>query len=335
MIIQSQDLIKDKIKSFLKEKGKASSSQIAKSIGHNRITVTKYLELMKADSILDFEVVAQAKLWYLLEKINKKKILVVDDEPHIVQLIKLTISNPNLEIIEAFSGFEALEKVKLKKPDIIILDLMMPNLNGFEVCRKLKSEAITQHIPIIILSAKDQKEDKIKGIKVGADEYITKPFDPIEFEAKLNYFLASLEKEIEYNSLTKLPGRNSLISYLNNSNHNLYVYKIKLLGLDYFNKKFGFKKGNEIVILLSKLITEKISQDELSKTFHLMNNVFIVTTSQKDFVEELNDSFKKLLPFIYSNTDIKKKIKIDIELINKSMKFKDVNRIIKKIENSK
>ncbi|MFT4304687.1 MAG: response regulator [Candidatus Woesearchaeota archaeon] len=332
-MINSKDLIQDKIKKYLIKKDRASSSDIAKKIKHNRITVTKYLELMKAHKIIDFEEIAQAKLWYLTNKNNNKKILVVDDEPHIVQLIKLTLSKPNIEIIEAYSGFEALEKVKIFNPDLIILDLMMPGLNGFEVCRKLKSEAITQHIPIIILSAKNQIEDKFKGCNAGAEEYFTKPFDPIEFEAMIYSFLSSFEKEIDVNPLTKLPGKTSLISYLNDSKiKKFFIYQIKIIDLKKFNKNFGWKKSNDLVILLSKLINEKILQNENSRAFHLIGNVFIVTTTQKDFVEDLNSTFKRLLPFIYSNINTKNKISLEIKLINKSIKFKDINLIIKKIE---
>jgi two-component system, OmpR family, alkaline phosphatase synthesis response regulator PhoP len=333
MILKNQNIIENKIISLLKNKKKLSGIQIAKEIKHNRITVIKYLEILKANGIIEYEDIAQAKLWFLSEKTLKKNILVVDDEPHIVNLIKLSLKNNTNEIIEAYSGFEALEKVKNNKIDLIILDLMMPNLNGFEVCRKLKSNAITQHIPIIILSAKNELEDKMRGINLGADDYITKPFDPIEFEARINSVIFSSEKNIEFNNLTGLPSKNALISYLNNSKeNNFFIYKIFIDNLKLFNKKYGFKKNNELLLIISRMLNDKLSQDENSRIYHLINDVFIILTYQKDFVKDINSSFERLLPFICANLKDNSKIKLNIELINKSIKFNDINRIIKKID---
>ena len=178
--------IKKKIIDFLKRtKYGASSSEIAKNIGHNRITVTKYLEIMKAHKIVSYDDVAQAKLWHLNEKDSRKKILIVDDEPHITELIKFTLMDEKYILLEAFSGLDALDKVKKDTPDLIILDLMMPGINGYEVCQKLKQDALTQHIPILILSAKGELKDKIKGINVGADDYMVKPLDLEELEARI------------------------------------------------------------------------------------------------------------------------------------------------------
>lgn len=114
----------------------------------------------------------------------KKKILVVDDEPHIVNLIKLTLSD-DFEVIEAYSGMEAVEKVKTQKPDLVILDLMMPNMDGFETCAKLRTMPQTKQTPIMILSAKSQIVDKFKSINAGADDYMCKPFDPSELQKRV------------------------------------------------------------------------------------------------------------------------------------------------------
>jgi len=119
----------------------------------------------------------------------KKRILVVDDEPHIVNLIKLTLQD-TFEIKEAFSGVEALEAVKTFTPDLIILDLMMPNMDGFETCTRLRAIAKTKNTPIMILSAKSQIVDKFKSINSGADDYVTKPFDPFELQKRIESNIA-------------------------------------------------------------------------------------------------------------------------------------------------
>jgi len=107
---------------------------------------------------------------------DRKKIMVVDDEYTIRELVALTLEE-DYDIIKAESGNDALNKMSLK-PDLIILDVMMPHLDGFTVCKGLKSNKETKHIPIIIFTAKHQMEDVKKAIEIGADEYITKPFEP-------------------------------------------------------------------------------------------------------------------------------------------------------------
>ncbi|MBI5190458.1 MAG: response regulator [Nitrospirae bacterium] len=109
---------------------------------------------------------------------SAKKILVVDDEMHIVRIVKYKLETAGYHVISALNGTEALKMAREEKPDLIFLDIMMPGLNGYEVCSQLKNSPETRNIIIIMLTAKGQESDKIKGLEVGVDEYITKPFSP-------------------------------------------------------------------------------------------------------------------------------------------------------------
>lgn len=111
------------------------------------------------------------------EKKGKPKILVVDDEPHIANLIKASLED-DFDVILANSGNEALHKARYERPDIITMDIMMPGMSGFEVVEELKKWDDTNKIPVIFLSAKDKLKDMYKGMLTGADDYITKPFEP-------------------------------------------------------------------------------------------------------------------------------------------------------------
>jgi DNA-binding response OmpR family regulator len=106
----------------------------------------------------------------------KPKVLVIDDEPHICHLIRHAIED-RFEVHEAYSAVDAIKCAREIEPDIITMDLMMPGMSGFEICRALKKIPSTREVPIIIISAKDEINDKIEGINVGAIDYITKPFD--------------------------------------------------------------------------------------------------------------------------------------------------------------
>lgn len=115
----------------------------------------------------------------------KKKILVIEDEPHISKLVKFILEKNGFEVAQAFVGREGLEMARKEKPDLIILDVMMPNMDGFEAAKRLTGMKETKDIPIIMLSSAAQFKDRVRGIESGAMDYITKPFDKDELVEKV------------------------------------------------------------------------------------------------------------------------------------------------------
>ena len=107
----------------------------------------------------------------------KKKVLIVDDEVDLVETLKFKLEASGFDTLTAYDGLEALSKAKNDHPDLILLDIMLPKLNGYQICRELKSDDKYKHIPIVMLTAKAQESDKFWGLETGADEYVTKPFD--------------------------------------------------------------------------------------------------------------------------------------------------------------
>jgi two-component system alkaline phosphatase synthesis response regulator PhoP len=119
----------------------------------------------------------------------KGKILVVDDEIYIVHILDFSLGMEGYEVITALDGEQAVERAIAEKPDLIVLDIMMPKLDGYETCRILKKEAVTRDIPVILLSAKGRNIDQKIGFEVGADDYITKPFSPRKLVERINTIL--------------------------------------------------------------------------------------------------------------------------------------------------
>lgn len=113
------------------------------------------------------------------------KILVVDDEPYVVRALSFILKKEGYKVVTAVDGEQALKCVEEDKPDLIFLDIMMPKIDGYEVTQKLKSNEATKNIHIILLTAKGQEEDHKKGLELGADDYITKPFSPTGLTKKL------------------------------------------------------------------------------------------------------------------------------------------------------
>lgn len=120
---------------------------------------------------------------------EKIKILIVDDDNLLRRILSDRLSFKGYEISTAIDGEDGLQKAKLIKPDLIITDVMMPKMDGFELCKKIREDEIIKSIPVIILTSRDQTADKIKGLKIGGDDYLIKPFDPEELEARIESLL--------------------------------------------------------------------------------------------------------------------------------------------------
>ena len=120
---------------------------------------------------------------------NKPKILVADDIKQNVKLLRVILTASEFDVIEAYDGEEALEKATSENPDLILLDIMMPKLTGYEVCQRLRADGTTKSIPIIMITALHEMEDRIKGIDAGADDFISKPFNKTELLARVKSLL--------------------------------------------------------------------------------------------------------------------------------------------------
>jgi phosphate regulon transcriptional regulator PhoB len=113
------------------------------------------------------------------------RVLVVDDEPDIVELVTYNLKREGFDVSSSFDGEDALARIRKEKFDFVILDLMLPGLQGMEICRIMRSDPLTKNIPVIMLTAKGEEIDKILGLEMGADDYITKPFSPRELLARI------------------------------------------------------------------------------------------------------------------------------------------------------
>ncbi|ADG83222.1 two component transcriptional regulator, winged helix family [Thermincola ferriacetica] len=199
---------------------------------------------------------------------NNHKVLVVDDEPKILKILEHTLKKERFQVITAQNGMEAVELAAKVSPDLVLLDLMLPDIDGFEVCRRIKSRS---DIPIIVLSAKDDEVDKIVGFKLGIDDYQTKPFSPTELVLRIRAVLRRSKgckeaandgiltyKDIEINQRTRqvrVYGRNV----------NLTVKEFDLLWLlaSYPNQVFSRMQ------LLEKIWDSSYYGDENTVTVHI------------------------------------------------------------------
>jgi diguanylate cyclase (GGDEF)-like protein len=215
---------------------------------------------------------------------NAAKVLVVDDEPVICNLVADTLDSNGLEVICAVDGVEALRLAKRERPDLIILDIMMPDIDGYEVCRQLRRNFLTSNIPIIMLTALDQMPDKVKGMSEGADDYITKPFHPSELRTRVTTHLRRSERDLQSSPLTKLPGNLAIERALKERIEAGEPFAVCYLDLDNFkpyNDKYGFVAGDDVLRMLSDFIVRSVLElgDEDDFIGHEGGDDFVVITS--------------------------------------------------------
>lgn len=214
---------------------------------------------------------------------RRPRVLVVDDEPNIRELISDTLSAAEFEVLEARNGMEALALSQKEMPDLIILDVMMPDLDGMEVCRRLREDSLTNHIPILMLTARGMLDDKLKGMESGADDYITKPFDPLELEARVNMHLRRSLRDGEASPLTGLPGNRIIQQALEARIRSGCKFAVCYADLDDFksyNDRYGFFAGSEVIKLTAQIMVEALKKNGGEGDFvgHIGGDDFVIIT---------------------------------------------------------
>ena len=124
------------------------------------------------------------------DRLRDRRILVVDDEERMVRFIRLNLEHDGFQVIEAFNGTQAINKIRASLPDLILLDIMMPDIDGFEVLRTIRE---VSSVPVIMLTAKGEEDDRVRGLELGADDYVTKPFSPRELVSRVRAVLRRTE----------------------------------------------------------------------------------------------------------------------------------------------
>ncbi len=195
---------------------------------------------------------------------SHERVLVVEDEPNIREIINFNLENWGFEVIQATDGETALAMAEEYSPDLILLDLMLPKMDGIEVCRRLKSGFWTSRIPVIMLTAKKEIKDKVRGMEVGADDYITKPFSREELEARVKMVLSRTRSQRERNPLTSLPGQIAVQGYVEKLLAESEPFALLYLDLDNFkgfNDYYGHARGDEVIKLLADVVVKVVTHE--------------------------------------------------------------------------
>ena len=240
--------------------------------------------------------------------------MVVDDDPEIVQILEVNFSHANFEVISARNGAQVLKKASKEKPDIILLDALLPDLGSFEICQRLKESEQTSSIPVIIIGTEGESEDKMASVICEADHYITKPFYPNDVVALVENYFKRMERDKNTNPLTGLPNQiqvNNEVSCLIEQNKTFAALYVDIDDLRAFNRVYGFAQGDRAIQLLGEILREAVrlfgNPDDL--VGHLGgDNFVIVTTTPKArmLCQRTIRDFDSRIRTLYNQKDLEK-----------------------------
>ena len=242
------------------------------------------------------------------EKPKTYRVMIVDDDPFIRQLVARILADSNYQVIEASSGAEGLAKAETEQPDLILLDLNMPGMDGYEACKRMRQLPTTANVPIVILSAMDQLDEKVHGFRVGADDYITKPIDSRELFLRIEAHLRRSVREMGSSPLTGLPGNpmiEQIIGVRLQNQEPIAVLYVDLDNFKAFNDAYGWIQGDRVIKALAAILRAAVQQCGKKDDFvgHIGGDDFIVLSTPEcasAIADQIIAEFDKAIPLYYA-----------------------------------
>lgn len=225
---------------------------------------------------------------------EKQRILIADDERDIRVVLRTRLELEGFSVIEACDGVEAVRMAQDESPDLIVLDVMMPEMDGVEVCDRLRASFTTRHIPVIMVTAKAGTNDKISGLQKGANDYITKPYDMAELTQRVRNALEWSRQQRSASPLTGLPGNHSINAEIRRRISGTQPFALLQVDIDHFkafNDYYGYGRGDEAIQLLARILSESVYRtgDAAGFVGHIGGDDFVVLCSC-DAAEPLGES---------------------------------------------
>jgi diguanylate cyclase (GGDEF)-like protein len=214
-----------------------------------------------------------------------ERILVADDDPEIVKLIALNLRMEGYDVVTAHDGEEALRVVHEQMPALVLLDIMMPKIDGFEVCERIRADGTTRQISVIMLTAKSLSADKIVGLTAGADDYVLKPFDPMELIARVRSTLRRSKEMRAVSPLTGLPGNIQIEDEIRDRHRAGEPIAVCYADLDNFkgyNDRYGFLQGDGAIGYTAGVLREVAEATPGSFLGHVGGDDFVLLVSADD-----------------------------------------------------
>ncbi len=236
-------------------------------------------------------------------------LLVVEDDPDTANLLQLYFSGHNYTVQVTPQGAAALSLARKQAPDLVLLDIILPDMDGFTVCKELRQSPRTSHIPIIFLTEKSARSDRVTGLGVGAQDYITKPFDMEELRLRVQNLIARAERENLLDPRTSLPTGRLIDEQLRRASNQpgWQVVECRIEAFRPFVDLNGFAAGDDVLKFTSRLLLEVVEQSGTSEDFigHPANDTFLILTptDASALAAKLRERFNSEVQAHYSFTD--------------------------------
>ncbi|GAB2932946.1 response regulator [Micromonospora polyrhachis] len=238
-------------------------------------------------------------------------ILVVDDDEDIARFVEFNLELHGFDVVRASDGQEALELVEQRRPDLAIVDLMMPRIDGLELTRRLRANPLTTALPVIMLTAKGMTVDKVHGLTAGADDYVIKPFDTAELIARVSSTLRRNKEFREVSPLTGLPGNSRVRREITDRIRSGVDYAVGYVDIDRFksvNDRYGFSRGDEFIAALARSLHRAVVAVGLPPAFlgHIGGDDFVIVCAPdqvRPITERAVVDFEKAADDLYDPQD--------------------------------
>jgi PleD family two-component response regulator len=241
---------------------------------------------------------------------SKARLLIVEDDFDISNMLRIYFTGQNYEVDVAPRGIVALEKTRSNLPHLIVLDIMLPDIDGFEVCRNLRTSTRTSHVPIIFLTQKDERSDKLQGLELGADDYITKPFDIEELKLRVQRAITRAEQQSLTDPRSGLPAGRMIEDMLRQiiRKQNWAFIDIRINSFEPFKEVYGFVAGDDVLRFTAMLLGEVVDELGTVNDFigHAGGDNFVIITTEEvasEIRKRLKDRFNTEVQTQYNFMD--------------------------------
>ena len=240
----------------------------------------------------------------------KSRLLIVEDDIDISSMLKAYFSGPEFDVDVAHRGAEALEKTRRGLPDLIVLDILLPDIDGYEVCRSLRKGTLTSRIPVIFLTQKDERGDRLQGLELGADDYITKPFDIEELKLRVIGAIRRSERENLTDPRSGLPAGRLIEEQLRRiiRRDDWALLDVRINHLDTFREVYGFVAGDNVLRFTAMLLKDAVTDLGSSEDFlgQAGSDDFVLTTTTRTAAsirQRIKERFTAEIPAHYNFVD--------------------------------
>ena len=242
-----------------------------------------------------------------------KKLVIAEDDDAVAHLVAAGLGDAGFLCIRARDGEEAFNRVRTELPDALVLDVMMPKMDGIEVCKRLKADVILSRIPILLLTSMASVNDRVTGLEAGADDYLPKPFDLRELAARVKAIVRQSRRERDRNAVTNLPGSETLEDRLNDLLGKQESFGVLYLDVENFraySEAYGYRKAETVIADMGKIVLDQARAiGEACFVSHLGGDDFIVLCPPdqlNDCGSQIERSCRESIPGHYDEEDRKR-----------------------------